>query len=76
MRDHHGVIVRHEFTVEGVPGYGIFMLLDFGEWVYAFDAYGVDYEYPMVEELLHSIFETAYLRGPHEQAWRTTVGAL
>jgi hypothetical protein len=66
MRDRHGVIVRHEFTVDGLPGYGVFMLIDFGTWVYAFDAYGVDYEYQVIEDLLHAIFSTAYLRGPGE----------
>lgn len=59
-----GRIARFNFTSDGVPAYGAILLFSTDDRMYRFLAYGDSYEYPVLEDIIRSIFATAHLRGP------------
>jgi hypothetical protein len=66
---HSGRILRYRYVSNGDPAYGATLAIAYDEWVYIFDAYGDDYEYQTIEDIIRSVFVTAFLRGPSQSAW-------
>lgn len=64
MTGQPGRIARFNFTSDGEPAYGAILLFSFDDWLYRFLVYGDSYEYPTLEDIIRSIYATAYLRGP------------
>lgn len=56
---HPGRLIRYNFVTEGNQSYGVKMVISVGTWLFIFDAYGDDSEYPAVEAMLFAIFSSA-----------------
>jgi hypothetical protein len=58
-----GRALRYQYATQGTEGYGVYMLIADGTWLYSFDIAGPTDEHATDVEIITSIFDSASLHG-------------